>query len=187
MPGEWLMYVWHAAGARDKSGRATPAAIRNITESFSQFAVFDFSGDHYMSLFRGDNVDFDAYKRYVTDALEAAGAKATVTARQIEDSCWKIYDTAVGKRYMILTHDDTCKLWYVFNRLATVGSHPVSTTKTHVNWLCDNLAVNMDTIYGEVMANSWVSFTDLLAHLNKTLFVGVTTETIHGAVDVVFR
>ena len=32
MPGEWLMCVWHAAGARDKSGRATPAAIRNITE-----------------------------------------------------------------------------------------------------------------------------------------------------------
>ena len=26
------MCVWHAAGARDKSGRATPAAIRNITE-----------------------------------------------------------------------------------------------------------------------------------------------------------
>ena len=44
----------------------------------------------------------------------------------------------------------------------------------------------MDTIY-EVMANSWVSFTDLLAHLNKTLFAGVTTETIHGAVDVVYR
>ena len=117
MPGEWLMCVWHAAGARDKSGRATPAAIRNITESFSQFATFDFSGDHYKSLFRGDAVDFDDYKRYVTDELKTAGAKATVTARQIEDSCWKTYDTATEERYMRLTHDDTRKLWYVFNRL----------------------------------------------------------------------
>ena len=75
MPGEWLMCVWHAAGARDKSGRVTPSAIRNITESFSQFAVFDFSGYHYMSLFRGDAVDYDAYKRYVTDELKASAPR----------------------------------------------------------------------------------------------------------------
>lgn len=178
------MCVWHAAGASDKSGRATPSSIRVITESFSQFAAFDFSGEHYTSLFRGDAVNFNAYKHYVMDELKT---KSTETARQIEETCWKVYETATGKRYMRLRRDDTSKLWHVFNRLATVGSHPVSMTKTPANWLCDNLAVNMEAILSEVMSNSWVSFDDFLTYLNKTIFVRVTTECIHEAVVVVYR
>ena len=179
------MCVWHAAEASDKTGRATTTSIRNITESFSQFAAFDFSSEHYKSLFRGDTVDFDEYKRYVLDELKT---KSTETARQIEETCWKVYDTATAKRFLRLTRDDTGKLWFVFNRLATIGSHPLSTTPTHANWLCENLADNMGVaVQGEVMSNSWVTFDDLLAYLNKTIFVGVTTESIHDAIVVVYR
>jgi len=179
------MCVWHAAEASDKSGRATATSIRNITESFSQFAAFDFSREHYKSLFRGDTVDFDEYKRYVLDELKT---KSTDTARQIEETCWKVYDTATGKRYLSLTRDDTGRLWFVFNRLATIGSHPLSTTTTHANWLCENLADNLDAaVQDEVMTKSSVTFDDLLAYLNKTIFVGVTTESIHDAVTVAYR
>ena len=53
------MCAWHAAEASDKTWRATTTSILNITESLSQFAVFDFSRKHYKSLFQGDPVDFD--------------------------------------------------------------------------------------------------------------------------------
>ena len=179
------MCVWHAAEASDKTGRATTTSIRNITESFSQFAAFDFSRKHYKSLFQCDTVDLYEYKRYVLDELKT---KSTETARQIEEICWKVYDTATGKRYTRLTRDDTGRLWFVFNRLATIGSHPLSTTPTHANWLCENLADNMGVaVQGEVMSSSCVTFDDLLAYLNKTIFVGVTTESIHDAVFVAYR